>query len=119
MGPGQLERTPELVLDLQPGELVRVRSREEIAATLDANGKNRGMRFDREMIRFCGRTFRVLRRANRIIDERNGSMLNLRNSCIVLDGVTATGEFLRFCPQNEYIFWREVWLERVPEPPAS
>ncbi len=119
MGSGQLDRTPERVLDLQPGELVRVRSREAIAATLDTDGRNRGMRFDREMIRFCGRTFRVLRRVNRIIDERNGTMVTLRNSCIALDGVTATGEFLRFCPQNEYPFWREVWLERVSEPPVS
>jgi hypothetical protein len=119
MDAGRLERTPEAVLNLQPGDLVRVKSREEIAATLDVNGRNRGMRFDREMIRFCGRKFRVLRRVSRIIDERTGKMLTLRNSCIVLDGVTATGEFLRFCPQNEYIFWREIWLERVPEPPAS
>jgi hypothetical protein len=119
MSPGRLGRTPDVALELRPGELVRVRTREEIAATLDVNDRNRGMRFDREMIRYCGRTFRVQRRVNRIIDERTGGMLTLQNSCIVLEGVTATGEFLRFCPQNEYIFWREIWLERVPEPPAS
>ena len=34
--------------------------------------------------------------------------------CIVLEGVTATGEYLGFNPENEHIFWREIWLERVP-----
>jgi hypothetical protein len=118
MEPSPLPRAPEVPLDLEPGEWVRVKPWEEIAPTLVKN-RNRGLWFDRDMLRYCGRTFRVLRRVSRIIDEGTGKMLTLRHPCIVLDGVTATGEFLRFCPQNEYIFWREVWLERVPEPPGS
>jgi hypothetical protein len=50
-----------------------------------------------------------------IVDERTGKMLHLRNPCIVLDGVTTTHEWHRFCPQNEYSFWREIWLRRVDE----
>ena len=57
-------RTPTEHLDLQPGELVRIKSREEIMATLDGNLLNRGMGFDAEMSRFCGRTARVKARAN-------------------------------------------------------
>jgi hypothetical protein len=40
-------------------------------------------------------------------------MIQLGNPCIVLDGVSSTGEYLAFCPQNDLIFWREIWLERV------
>ena len=41
---------------VQPGELVRVKSLEEIVATLDTSTTaNRGMSFDGEMVRYCGR----------------------------------------------------------------
>src|SRR5262249_34057297 len=42
------------VLDLQPGEWVRVKSKEEIARTLTPDGRSRGMWFDREMLPDCG-----------------------------------------------------------------
>ena len=34
--------------------------------------------------------------------------------CITLEGVTATGEYFEFAPLDERIYWREIWLERVP-----
>src|SRR5512133_1373290 len=46
-------------LGLRPGDLVRVRSTEEIAATLDEKGTTRGLFFDWEMIPYCGGTYRV------------------------------------------------------------
>ena len=56
-------RTPTQHLDLVPGELVRIKSREEILATLNGGLLNRGMGFDAEMSRFCGRTAGVKARA--------------------------------------------------------
>jgi hypothetical protein len=53
---GVVGKTPTARLDLQPGELVRIRSKEEIAKTLDSNRLNRGMGFEEEMARHCGRT---------------------------------------------------------------
>src|SRR5436309_2501041 len=50
---GVVGRTPTAHLDLQPGELVRVKSKEDILATLDENLLNRGMGFDEEMSRYC------------------------------------------------------------------
>ena len=82
-------------LNLQPGELVQVRSKEEILATLGANQKHRGLSFDAEMLPFCGGTFRVLRRVERIIDEKTGRMIRMRNDCIVLDGVICSGQLSR------------------------
>jgi hypothetical protein len=110
---GQQRRTPQETLDLQPGELVRVKRKEEIVRTLDTNNRNRGMTFDPEMLKYCGRQARVLRRVERIIDEKTGKMLHLRNPCIILEDVICTSDYHRLCPRGIYPYWREIWLERV------
>jgi hypothetical protein len=106
-------RTPTEHLDLQPGELVRIKSREEIMATLDGNLLNRGMGFDAEMSRFCGRTARVKARATRCVDERSGRMLTMKNPCIILEDIVCEGAFTANCPRQYVCWWREIWLERV------
>jgi hypothetical protein len=118
-GPGSQQAPAGL--DLQPGERVRVRSPAEIATTLDEEGMNRGLSFDREMMPYCGRAFRVKDRVQQIIDEKTGRMLKLPKDCIVLDGPVCSG--LRspnhwFCPRAIYPYWREAWLERVEDPHA-
>jgi hypothetical protein len=110
-------RTPTELLDLQPGELVRIKSREEILATLDGNLMNRGMGFDSEMSRFCGRTARVKARANRVVDEKTGRLLTMKNPCIILEDIVCEGAFTVNCPREYVCWWREIWLERVE--PAS
>jgi hypothetical protein len=110
---GKLDTTPRESLDLQPGERVRVKSKERIVATLDRGNRNRGMTFDPEMLKYCGRQARVLRRVERIIDEKTGRMVRLRNPCIILEGVVCTADYHRLCPRSVYPYWREIWLERV------
>lgn len=113
---GTLKKTPADVLNLQAGELVRVKSRGDIVQTLDTRSRNRGLSFDPEMVRYCGKTFRVLARADRVIDEKTGRMVQMPNDCIVLEGATCVGDVSAgrlFCPRNIYPFWREIWLERV------
>lgn len=112
------DKTPKEVLDLQPGELVQVRSKAEIMPTLDGDRKNRGLAFDVEMLPFCGRTFRVLRRVERIVDDRTGRMLRMRSACLILDDVTCSGCFSTnrlFCPRNIYPYWHEIWLRRATQ----
>jgi hypothetical protein len=111
-------KTPSEVLDLQPGELVEVRSAKEIMRTLDAKGSNRGMVFDVEMLPFCGKRYRVKERANQLIDERTGAMLTMKTPGIVLENVVCMGCYHPariFCPRGIYAFWREIWLKRVEE----
>ena len=110
---GTLQKTPHQSLDLRPGELVRVKSKEEIVRTLDVNNRNRGLSFDAEMLKYCGRQARVLRRVNRIIDEPTGRMMRLKNPCIILEDVICTSDYRRLCPRSIYSYWREIWLERV------
>jgi hypothetical protein len=110
---GQRRKTPQGTLDLRPGELVRVKPIEAIIETLDASNRNRGMTFDPEMKRYCGRQARVLRRVERVIDEKTGRMLHLRNPCVILEDVICTSDYHRLCPRGIYAYWREIWLERV------
>jgi hypothetical protein len=110
-------KTPTGRLDLQPGEIVRVKSKREIEATLDAKGSNRGLSFDpEEMGQFCGRVFRVQRSVNKIVDEMTGKMLQMKQPCIILQGVVCNAEYARCrlnCPRATPAYWRELWLERV------
>jgi hypothetical protein len=110
---GKLQKTPQETLNLRPGEVVRVKNKAEIVKTLDTTNRNRGMTFDAEMLKYCGRQARVLRRVERIIDEKTGRMVNLRNPCIILEDVICTSDYHRLCPRGIYPYWREIWLERV------
>lgn len=116
---GAVGRTPTGRLDLRPGELVRIKSKEEILATLDANLLNRGMGFELEMARYCGQTARVARRVDRCLDEKTGQMLTMKSPCIVLENNVCAGVHSVSCPREYIPFWREIWLERVEEPKAE
>jgi hypothetical protein len=108
--------TPPAPLNLQPGEMVRIKTKEEIRKTLTGSTyppKNRGLSFDPEMVTHCGRLARVGGRASQVIDEQTGKMIFIKSDCVVLDGVVCTADFHRFCTRSDLPFWREAWLERV------
>lgn len=107
---------PARPLNLQRGERARVRSLDAIAATLTAKQRHKGLWFDVEMIPYCGGEYRVLQRVERVINDRTGKMLEMKNDCLILEGVACQGCLSRnrlFCPRSLYPFWREAWLERV------
>ena len=117
--PGRIapgSRTPAATLNLQPGELVRVKKYDEILGTLNDKWHNRGMYFDAEQVIFCGRTYEVLMRVEKQVDERTGKMLDFNNDAIILKDVVCEARYAkcrRFCPRRIYPYWREIWLERV------
>jgi len=104
---------PSEALNLQPGEFVQVKSRQEIFATLNWRNRNRGLLFDAEMLKYCGGTYRVLMRVNQIVDEKTGKMLKMKSSCIILDGSACAADYHKLCPRAIYHYWREGWLRRV------
>jgi hypothetical protein len=109
-------------LGLQAGELVEVRTLPEIGTTLDDRGRHRGLAYSEEMTPACGKRFRVKKRVDRIIDEYTGRMIELKNDCIVLEGLVCRGEHSPsqlFCPRQAYPFFREDWLKRVETPAAG
>ena len=107
--------TPTANLGLQVGELVRVKRSEEILDTVDEALVNRGMGFHQEMTPYCGKTFRVKQRVQKIINEKTGQLKQLKNSCLVLEGADCHGCYTRplNCPRACPPYWREIWLERV------
>lgn len=111
--------TPTEVLDLQPGEWVEVKSPEEIGATITPEGLNRGMRFDKEMLKYCGGRYRVEMRVSQLINEQTGRMTRIKNPCIQLEDVycrAETTECRLGCPRASNTYWREIWLRRVEGP---
>jgi hypothetical protein len=113
---GTLTKTPTGNTDLRPGELVRIKSKAQIMRTLNRDRLNRGLGFEEEMARHCGREARVLRRVDRCLDESTGRMLEMKNPCIVLEDTVCEGAYNANCPRSVPSFWREIWLERIEEP---
>ena len=110
---GLVGQTPTGKLDLHPGELVRIKTKDEIVATLDETMRNRGLGFDEEMSRFCGQIAVVQARVERCIDEKTGRMLTMKSPCITLENIVCEGVYTVNCPREFVPFWREIWLERV------
>jgi len=114
--------TPVETLNLQAGELVRIKPYSEILKTLNTQNRNRGLFFDAEEVPYCDNgPYRVLRRVDRIINERTGEMRDMKTPCIVLDSVICKSRYSEcrlFCPRSIFAYWREIWLERI-EPASS
>ena len=103
-------------LNVKPGDTVQVKSAKEISRTIDERGKTRGLWFDWEMTPYCGGRYRVQDRVERIIDERNGQMIEIPSDCLILEGVVCSGDRSPghyCCPRGTYSYWREAWLRRV------
>ena len=112
------QQAPECTLNLQPGELVRVKSYEEILATLDKNRKNRGLLFDAELVPYCGKVFRVRSVVTRFLDEKTRKIRTVKTRCVALESVVCESRYSHcrmICPRSILSWWREIWLERVPE----
>jgi len=113
---GNLTKTPTEELNLRAGELVQIKSYEEILATLDQSHKNRGLYFDSEMVPFCGGKYRVMDRVERIVNEKTGEMSKLPGVCIMMEGVICRSWYSDrriSCPRSIYSYWREIWLKRT------
>jgi hypothetical protein len=111
--PLETDSTPHQDTGVQSGQLVRVRSKHDIETTLNRKLRNRGLEFGTDMLFCCGGSYRVAARVDRILDERTGELLQFKTPSILLEGANANGGTV-LTPQNEYFFWREIWLEPQP-----
>jgi hypothetical protein len=101
------------VEEFEAGALVRVRSHEQIMATLDPGGQLKGCGFLEEMVPYCGTTQRVLKPVRRFVDERDYRVKKARN-IYLLDGAMCEGAApFGPCDRGCLYFWRGEWLERV------
>lgn len=95
------------------GDRVRVRSLEEILATLNQWGLLRGCMFMPEMEPYCGTIQWVLKPLERFVDERDYH-LKKTSGVLLLEGLNCQGtsDYGR-CDRHCFYFWREEWLEKI------
>ncbi len=107
---GSGRTSPAESLNLQPGELVEVKSIGSIAATLNESGANRGLVFFPGMHLFCGRRYRVKGRIDRLITDGTGEMREVKNT-VLLEGATWRCSYLGSGlggRSREFAYWREM-----------
>ena len=113
--PMNSDSSPHQNLGLQPGQMVRVKSKHAIEATLNRKFRNRGLEFGEELLFYCGGSYRIAASINRSVHEGTGELLLFKTQSILLEGVTGIGGSI-FNPQNEFYYWREIWLDPEPIP---
>jgi len=95
------------------GDIVRVRSSEEIASTLDPFKELKGCAFLPDMYQYCGTQQRVLKCMLHFLDERDYKLKRVRG-VILLENVICNGTpTFGACDRCCFLFWREEWLEKV------
>lgn len=102
-------------LSFKEGDIVRIRSKEEIMQTLDKNKRLKGCLFMDEMWQYCGTEHKILKKVNYFYDEANYRMCKARNT-VLLEGIYCSGKFLRYttsCDRHCLLFWKEEWLEKI------
>ena len=102
------------VLGLRPGELVEVKSIDEILATLGPDRKCKGLLWMTGMRKYCGKRYRVFKRIENILLETNGDSRKMKHT-VILEGVMCDGAEFGDCDRSCFHFWREAWLKRVEE----
>src|ERR1043165_130425 len=100
-------------LQLRAGELVEVRSKEEILKTLDAEAQLEGLPFMPEMFAYCGKRLRVYKRAHKTCDPPNGMKGRRMDRTVHLQDIRCDGAGHGGCQAGCLIFWKEAWLKRV------
>lgn len=111
---GAKDSMPRPSLALEPGDVVRVRSKEETQRTLDDEDKLDGCLFMNEMWDYCGTQQKVLKRVEYFYDEGTSEMRRMRNT-VLLEGLHCSGSLIwkQKCDKHCLFFWKEDWLEKV------
>jgi hypothetical protein len=96
------------------GDLVEVRSKEEILATLNDDGRIAGMPFMPEMLQFCGRQFRVGAVAHKTCETAKRTYQARRlEKTVHLADLRCDGSAHGGCQAACSLFWRDEWLRPV------
>jgi hypothetical protein len=97
------------------GDRVRIRSKEQILATLNEKNKLEGCFFMQEMFNYCGKEYKVIRKVENFFDEAAMEMRKARTTYL-LEGLHCSGKLTGYvtkCDRNCYSFWKEAWLEKI------
>lgn len=92
------------------GDLITIRTFNEISATLDCLGTLEGLPFLPEMLMYCGRRFLVRRPINKLIQEGRRGQRRIKD-VVQLEGVTCDGMAHRGCQRSCYLLWKTAWIK--------
>jgi hypothetical protein len=95
------------------GDWVEVRSKAEILATLDKDGRLDGMPFMPEMLEHCGKRMRVYKRAHKSCDTINPISSRSLTDSVLLEGDRCDGAAHGGCQAQCSVFWKQAWLKPV------
>ena len=98
------------------GDAVRIKSIDEIRATLDANACLEQLPFMNEMAPFCGHTGRVFRVVDKVYDYGRSSAMRRLDDCVLLVGLRCDGSGHGGCEAACYLIWKSAWLEALQAP---
>ena len=104
---------PKRVDGFALGDLVEIRSAEEILAGLDSRGEHDSLQFMPEMLQYCGRTFRIDKIAGKTCDTVNWSGMREMRSTVHLADVRCDGQAHGGCQAGCLIYWKTSWLKPV------
>src|SRR4029453_4446308 len=92
---------------LRIGELVEVRSVDEILATLDTRGGLKALPFMPEMLKYSGSRFRVSRRAIKLCDTIDSTGMHRMYVTVHLEGLRCDGSAHGGCPGGGPPCWTQ------------
>jgi len=105
------ERTP--IFDA--GNMVRVKSKDDIVQLIQPTGKTDGCLFTEQMWGYCGNVYPVLRVVESFFDERKKRSFKARSPVYILQDLICDGiseSHPQKCDHGCFLIWHEDWLEK-------
>lgn len=99
------------------GDMVWVRAPGDILQTLDGEGTLDGVPFMPEMLDWCGKSFRVLRRVEKVCAGDDDDLVRCfpEGDVVILDAPRCDGRAHDGCGYGCRMFWKEAWLQPVDD----
>lgn len=98
---------------------MEVRSKAEILATLDEQGRLDNLPFMPEMFQYCGKRLQVWKRAHKTCDTVNRTGGRRMTATVHLQELRCDGQSHGGCDAACLLFWKEAWLKPVAGPDVS
>jgi len=99
-----------------PGNIVKVKSKEEIIHSLNPMNKLDGCLFMNQMWEFCGKEFKIVKVVKNVFDERQCKIYKVPAPIYILDGLICDGKvesFKHTCDHSCYLLWHEDWIMKA------
>jgi hypothetical protein len=100
---------------MRPGDMVRVRSKQEIQSMLDPWAKYKGCLFVGRMYQYCDKIYPIFKEVDFFYDEAKQRMCKCKD-IVLLDNVLCNGRqklYLQDCDRSCFYFWHKDWLEKI------